>query len=173
MSDTWSTLFNPESGYTDLAMDTPLSPLDGRYRAAVAPLANTLSEAALNRARVHVEVEWLIYLMDHEVLPGAPTLTDAERAYLRRLAVDFGPEDIHRLARIEAETRHDVKAVEYLIKEHLDQAPDELGDSTCLPDLHEVVHIFCTSEDINNLAYALTVAAAVTHTWLPAGPARL
>lgn len=168
MSDTWSTLFNPESGYTDLAVDTPLSPLDGRYRAAVAPLANTLSEAALNRARVHVEVEWLIYLMDHEVLPGAPTLTDAERAYLRRLAVDFGPEDIHRLARIEAETRHDVKAVEYLIKEHLDQAPDELGDSTCLPDLHEVVHIFCTSEDINNLAYALTVAAAVTHTWLPA-----
>ena len=168
MSDTWSTLFNPESGYTDLAVDTPLSPLDGRYRAAVAPLANTLSEVALNRARVHVEVEWLIYLMDHEVLPGAPTLTDAERAYLRRLAVDFGPEDIHRLARIEAETRHDVKAVEYLIKEHLDQAPDELGDSTCLPDLHEVVHIFCTSEDINNLAYALTVAAAVTHTWLPA-----
>ncbi|MDU1521965.1 MAG: hypothetical protein E6905_05865, partial [Actinomyces sp.] len=65
MSDTWSTLFNPESGYTDLAVDTPLSPLDGRYRAAVAPLANTLSEAALNRARVHVEVEWLIYLMDH------------------------------------------------------------------------------------------------------------
>ncbi|WP_043534838.1 adenylosuccinate lyase [Actinomyces polynesiensis] len=172
MSEDWSGLFSTADGYTDLAArGEPLSPLDGRYRPVVAHLADFLSEAALNRARVHVEVEWLVHLLDHHVLPGAPGISDAERTYLRRIPVEFGDEDIERLADIEARTRHDVKAVEYLLKEYLDAAPAALGPDTVLPGLHEVVHIFCTSEDINNLSYALTVKSAVEQVWLPAADA--
>lgn len=162
-------LFSPDAGWTDLASHgETLSPLDGRYRCAVAPVVNHLSEAALNRARVHVEIEWLIHLLDQHVLPGAPELTDEERAYLRDLPKNFGRPQIDRLAEHEALTRHDVKAVEYLIGEHLDAAADVLGEGTCLGRLREVVHIFCTSEDINNLAYALVIRAAVEQVWLPA-----
>ena len=70
----------------DLSTASPaiaLGPLDGRYRAVAAPLVNHLSEAALNRARLQVEVEWLIHLTDAHVLPGAPALSDSEKAYLR------------------------------------------------------------------------------------------
>ena len=167
MSDTM-TLFSTAHGYSDLAGGgEPLSPLDGRYRAVAAPLANYLSEAGLNRARVHVEIEWLIFLLDNSVLPGAPTLTDAERDYLRALPRDFGADHIKRLGEFEAVTRHDVKAVEYLIGEYLEAAAGKLGEGTTLPTLREVVHIFCTSEDINNLAYALTIKAATEQVWLP------
>jgi Adenylosuccinate lyase (EC 4.3.2.2) len=163
------TLFSTAHGYSDLAGGgEPLSPLDGRYRAVAAPLANYLSEAGLNRARVHVEIEWLIFLLDNSVLPGAPTLTDAERDYLRALTRDFGADHIKRLGEFEAVTRHDVKAVEYLIGEYLEAASEKLGEGTNLPSLREVVHIFCTSEDINNLAYALTIKAATEQVWLPA-----
>lgn len=166
---TWQELFSTSHGYTDLAAQgEPISPLDGRYRPAAAPLANFLSEAGLNRARVHVEVEWFIHLLDNGLLPGAPALSDAERDYLRALPHQFGAAEIARLADIEAETRHDVKAVEYLIGEHLNRAPDTLGPNTTLPALREVIHIFCTSEDINNLAYALTIKAAIELVWLPA-----
>ncbi|WP_083090221.1 adenylosuccinate lyase [Actinomyces vulturis] len=144
-----------------------LGPLDGRYRAVTAPLADHLSEAALNRARVHVEVEWLIHLTDEGVLPGAPRFSDAEKEYLRGLVREFSDKQIAQLASIEAETRHDVKAVEYLLKAHLDAAPSVLGD-TVLPQVHEIVHIFCTSEDINNLSYALTIRSAIEQVWLPA-----
>src|SRR5690606_7920464 len=99
----------------DLADVTPpiaLGPLDGRYRGAVAPLVDHLSEAALNRARIHVEVEWLITLCNGTagdgtteapgaVVPGAPTLTDAEIAYLRRIPATFGADEIAELAEIE------------------------------------------------------------------------
>ncbi|MDU0347354.1 adenylosuccinate lyase [Actinomyces sp. MRS3W] len=151
-----------------------LGPLDGRYRAVAAPLVNYLSEAALNRARLRVEVEWLIHLTDHRVLPGAPVLSETEKAYLRGIVESFGAEQIAELAEIEAETRHDVKAVEYLLKRRLDaaaQAPGVVGadgGASVLPDVHEIVHIFCTSEDINNLSYALTIRDAVTQVWLPA-----
>jgi len=144
-----------------------LGPLDGRYRQVAAALVDHLSEAALNRARVHVEVEWLIHLANTGALPGAPTLSDAEVAYLRSIARDFGPGEIAELAEIEAETRHDVKAVEYFLKRRLTAAPDRLG-KTVLPQTTEIVHIFCTSEDINNLAYGLTVRSAMTQVWLPA-----
>ena len=109
----------------DLSAVSPaiaLGPLDGRYRAVAAPLVNHLSEAALNRARLKVEVEWLIHLTDHGVLPSAPHLSDSEKAYLRGIVEDFGAETIAELADIEAETRHDVKAVEYLLKHRLTAA---------------------------------------------------
>ncbi|WP_315503352.1 adenylosuccinate lyase [Actinomyces radicidentis] len=160
----------------DLSTVTPaiaLGPLDGRYRSVTAPLVNDLSEAALNRARLKVEVEWLIHLTDQGVLPGAPTFSDAERSYLRGVVESFGAEEIAELAEIEAVTKHDVKAVEYLLKRRLDAAADADvtgadGGATVLPTVHEIVHIFCTSEDVNNLSYALTVRDAVQAVWLPA-----
>jgi adenylosuccinate lyase len=136
----------------------PLSPLDGRYRAAVSELGDHLSEAGLNRARVQVEVEWLLYLTSHRMF-GSEPLTEAQASALRALVTDFGQDEIDRLATLEATTRHDVKAVEYLVREKL----HELG----LDAIAELTHFACTSEDVNNLSYALTVKSAVTEVWLP------
>src|SRR5690606_7174631 len=94
-------------------------PLDGRYRSAVAPLTDHLSEAALNRNRLHVEVEWFIHLAHHEVLPGLSPLTAEQEAGLRAIVTDFGSEGIAELGAIEKETVHDVKAVEYYIGRRL------------------------------------------------------
>ncbi|HLS65193.1 MAG TPA: lyase family protein, partial [Ruania sp.] len=157
-----------------LATLTPpiaLGPLDGRYRTVVAPLVDHLSEAALNRARLHVEVEWLIHLTTQRVLPGAPELSEQETGYLRQVVATFGADEIAELAAIEAETRHDVKAVEYFLKRRLTAAPQVLGPDTVLPQVTEIVHIFCTSEDINNLSYATTVRDAVEQVWRPAATA--
>ncbi|GAA4846751.1 adenylosuccinate lyase [Luteimicrobium xylanilyticum] len=162
----------------DVTPPIALGPLDGRYRPAVAPLVDHLSEAALNRARIHVEVEWLITLCDGvpgvtqgAVVPGAPGLSDADRAYLRGIPEAFGAEEIAELATIERETVHDVKAVEYFVKRRLASAPDVLGDGTVLPGVGELVHFACTSEDVNNLSYALMVQGAVRSVWLPAATA--
>lgn len=148
-----------------------LGPLDGRYRAAVAPLVDHLSEAALNRERVHVEVEWLIHLTRHGVVPGAPTLSAAEEQYLRDVVTTFGAAEVAELAEIERVTVHDVKAVEYFLKKRLADAPATLGDDTVLPGASELVHFGCTSEDVNNLSYALMVRGAVQDVWLPAASA--
>lgn len=136
----------------------PLSPLDGRYRAAVTELGDTLSEAGLNRARVHVEVEWLIALTDRAMFGSSP-LADEEKAQLRSFASAFGQSEIDRLAEIEAVTQHDVKAVEYLVRDQLTKQG--------LSQIAELTHICCTSEDINNLSYAITVRDAVHGVWLP------
>ena len=136
----------------------PLSPLDGRYRAAVEGLAEHLSEAGLNRARAHVEVEWLIFLTEHRMFGTEPLPAEASRA-LRRWVADFGQDEIDELARLEATTRHDVKAVEYLVRAEL----ADLG----LTAIAELTHFACTSEDINNLAYALTIRAGLQEVWLP------
>jgi adenylosuccinate lyase len=136
----------------------PLSPLDGRYRPAVSSLADYLSEAGLNRARVEVEVEWLIALTDGGLF-GATPLNEADKTRLRALYAEFGQAEIDWLAEREAITRHDVKAVEYLVRDRLEQ----LG----LGAVAELTHFACTSEDINSTAYALTVQRAVTRVWLP------
>jgi adenylosuccinate lyase len=136
----------------------PISPLDGRYRAAVTELGEHLSEAGLNRARVAVEVEWLLYLTSHELF-GSHRLDNEQTRKLRSLVLDFGQDEIDELARLEATTRHDVKAVEYLVRGKL----AELG----LNDVAELTHFACTSEDINNLSYAITIGAAVRELWLP------
>ncbi|WP_068266030.1 adenylosuccinate lyase [Janibacter limosus] len=149
-----------------LADATPqiaLGALDGRYRPAVSPLIDHLSEPALNRMRVHVEVEWLIHLTTQQVVPGVRQLTETEQAELRQVVQDFGPEDIAELGATEKVTQHDVKAVEYYLKERLRKiapAPEDAG-------LSELIHFCCTSEDINNLAYALMVQGAVEDVWLP------
>ena len=136
----------------------PISPLDGRYRAAVSDLGAFLSEAGLNRARVEVEVEWIIALTDRGVF-GAEPLTDADKERLRDLYREFGQAEIDWLAEREAVTRHDVKAVEYLVRDRLSQ----LG----LDRIAELTHFACTSEDINSTSYALTVKRAVLEVWLP------
>lgn len=139
--------------------DQPLSPLDGRYRAVVAPLAEHLSEAGLGRARVRVEVEWLIFLTDRELL-GSHRLDHEQTRRLREFAAAFGEAEITELARLEATTRHDVKAVEYLVRGELARVG--------LTDVAELTHVAATSEDINNLAYAITVSAAIREVMLPA-----
>ena len=139
--------------------DQPISPLDGRYRAATAPLSPHLSEAGLNRARVRVEVAWLVALTDAGVA-GTQPLAGDERAALLRLPDEFGDDEVAELGRLEAVTRHDVKAVEYLVRARL----DALG----LGRLGELVHFAFTSEDVNNLAVALTVRDALHGAWLPA-----
>nr|PZM97618.1 MAG: adenylosuccinate lyase [Actinomycetota bacterium] len=137
-----------------------LGPLDGRYRAAVAPLVDHLSEPALNRMRLHVEVEWFIHLCALDAVPGVRALTADEVALLRGIPAGFGPEGIAEHAEIERETVHDVKAIEYYIKRRL--------KGTSLEPLSELVHFACTSEDINNLSYALMIQGAVKDVWLPA-----
>ncbi|HYI31919.1 MAG TPA: adenylosuccinate lyase [Glaciibacter sp.] len=135
-----------------------LSPLDGRYRAAVTELGEYLSEAGLNRARVQVEVEWLITLTDRGLFGSAP-LEAEQKAALRKIVTGFGQAEIDELAVLEATTRHDVKAVEYLVRRRL----SALG----LDHIAELTHFAATSEDINNLSYALTVSQAVREVWLP------
>ncbi|MDO8122046.1 adenylosuccinate lyase [Isoptericola sp. b490] len=152
----------------DVTPPIALGPLDGRYRAVVAPLVDHLSEAALNRERVHVEVEWLIHLTSHHAVPGAPTLSGEERDHLRAIVTDFDEHTVAELAATEKITVHDVKAVEYLLKERMSTAPGVLGEDTVLPRVTELVHFACTSEDVNNLAYALMVRGAVQRVWLPA-----
>jgi adenylosuccinate lyase len=135
-----------------------LSPLDGRYYPAVSDLGEYLSEAGLNRARVQVEVEWLLYLTDHSMFGSNPLSAD-QVASLRAVVADFGQAEIDELASLEATTRHDVKAVEYFVRRRL----DSLG----LSGIAELTHFACTSEDINNLSYAIVIESAVREVWLP------
>jgi len=143
-----------------VADDPTLSPLDGRYRPLVSGIANHLSEQALNRGRLEVEVAWLSYLAASRVMPELRELTDGEQSALRALVADFGSEQVAALAVIERRTGHDVKAVEYYIKQALGE--------TSLADVVEFVHFGCTSEDINNLAYARMLQRAISDVWLPA-----
>ncbi|GAA1998388.1 adenylosuccinate lyase [Brevibacterium samyangense] len=136
-----------------------LGPLDGRYRKDAAPLVDYLSEAALNRDRIHVEVEWFIHLCENEVVPGTRPLLEDEKVQLRALVTEFDLETVEQLATFEAVTVHDVKAVEYVIKDSLQQIGAD--------DLSELVHFCCTSEDINNLSYAVGIKGAVENVWLP------
>ncbi len=151
----------PFSHWASLAQhDIALGPLDGRYRGAVKPLVDYLSEPALNRMRLHVEVEWFIHLCETAAVPGTRALTADEVALLRAIPATWGPEGIAEHAEIERETVHDVKAIEYYIKNRL------IG--TSLEGLSELTHFACTSEDINNLSYALMIQGAVREVWLPA-----
>ena len=124
---------------------TAVSPLDGRYADKTAPLRDVFSEFGLIRRRVQVEIAWLLALCDEPALPEAHATADG-RAALRAIADGFALADAERVKAIEATTRHDVKAVEYLIRERLPQSCAHLA---------EFVHFACTSEDINNMAHAL------------------
>ena len=151
---------------TDITPAIALTPLDGRYHKQTAPLVEYLSEPALNRERMRVEVEWMILLANgfdgngnQPIVEGVEPFTDAEIAFLRAIPEDFGAEGIKQHAAHEAVTHHDVKAVEYYIDDQLDKAPAEL---THINDaLKTLVHFACTSEDINNLSTARCVKNAM------------
>jgi adenylosuccinate lyase len=137
----------------------PLSPLDGRYQSNVAALSLQLSEAGLNRARIRVEIEWLIHLANRNLLKTNAPLDLTEVELLRAVVANFSDDDVAALAATEATTKHDVKAVEYFVRDKL----AEIGRA----DLSELTHFACTSEDINNLSYALTIRDSVNEVWLP------
>jgi len=137
----------------------PLSPLDGRYQAAVSGLGLHLSEAGLNRARILVEVEWLIYLANRDLLGTNTPVDNVAMQQLRDLVANFSDDDVLELATTEAQTKHDVKAIEYFIRNRLTSFGRE--------DLLELTHFGCTSEDINNLSYAITIHDSIEDVWLP------
>ena len=161
---------------TDIFPAIALTPLDGRYHAATAPLVEYLSEPALNRERMRVEVEWMILLANgfdgngnQPIVDGVKPFTEAEKAFLRAIPEDFGAEGIRQHAAHEAVTHHDVKAVEYYIDDQIDKASAELGPDTAINDrLKTLVHFACTSEDINNLSIARCVKNAMNNVWEPA-----
>jgi len=127
---------------------TALSPLDGRYHGKVSALRAVFSEFGLIRRRVQVEVAWLIALSECDDIVEVPQLSEEARAYLNGIVDSFSEEQAGEIKSIEATTNHDVKAVEYFLK----QAAAELPE---LDAISEFIHFACTSEDINNLAHAL------------------
>jgi adenylosuccinate lyase len=129
-----------------------LSPLDGRYAADVAPLRAYLTEAALYRARVQVEVEYLIFLARSPRVPFVAALDTAQQGALRNLYRQFGPDEAAAIDSWDKRVNHDVKAVEYWLRERL----TALG----LEGWNEAIHWALTSEDVNNLSYALLVREA-------------
>ncbi len=126
-----------------------LSPLDGRYAKSTAPLRAQLSEGALIRERIRIEADWLVFLADTRPagLPAATQITRAVRDVVVELAKAPPATAAAAVKAIEQRTNHDVKAVEYYVR-------DQLASAGASPELLELVHVGCTSEDINNLAYA-------------------
>jgi adenylosuccinate lyase len=125
-----------------------ISPLDGRYKSKCEDLTPYFSEFALMRYRVLVEIKWLQKLSEHDQIDDLQVISERGLVYLDDLIENFSIADAQRIKAIEATTNHDVKAVEYFIKEKFE-------DNAELSDQLEFVHFACTSEDINNLAYAL------------------
>ena len=139
---------------------TAVSPLDGRYAKKCDSLSPYFSEYGLMKHRVLVEIRWLQALAAHPQITELTSLSDSATAYLDRVAADFSLNDAARVKEIEATTNHDVKAIEYFIKE-------KLADNPELTEHLEFVHFACTSEDINNLAYALMLKAGRDEVLLP------
>ena len=136
-----------------------LSPLDGRYARRVEPFAKALSEEALSRQRFTVEVEWFLALAAEPGIGELPPVPAETADVLKGWVADFGPDDVTRIKVIEGRINHDVKAVEYLLKEKL--AAIGFGSAA------EFVHFACTSEDINNIAHALMLREGLATGWLP------
>ena len=140
---------------------TALSPLDGRYRDKVSRLADHFSEFGLIRYRILVEVEWLKALCAADALADIPSLSSNTVRELDAVVRDFSEIDGEAVKQIEARTNHDVKAIEYWLKE-------KLSDNREIAGVTGFVHFACTSEDINNLCHALMVKEARAQVMLPA-----
>ena len=139
---------------------TALSPIDGRYAEKVDALRNTFSEYGLIRFRVLVEVRWLQCLADEPDIVEVGPVSSVMKDVLNRIVDDFSLDDAERVKIIESTTNHDVKAVEYFIRE-------KLGDGPETPVLKDFLHFSCTSEDINNLSYALMLRESRSDVLLP------
>ncbi len=144
----------------ELSALTAVSPLDGRYAGKTAALRAIASEYGLIRYRVLVEVAWLRALAAQPGVPEVPALSEAARAHLTKVEETFDEAAAARVKAIEATTNHDVKAVEYYLKERMDELPE-------LAAQKEFVHFACTSEDINNLAYGLMLRDLRAEVLLP------
>lgn len=136
-----------------------ISPVDGRYADKLAPLRDYLSEWALMRYRVLVEARWLMMMAEERAITHLRAFSADEIAALNALSCDFDDEAARRVKALESVTQHDVKAVEYYIRERLGE--------TSLRDVAESVHFACTSDDINNLAYAMMFRDAIGTVWRP------
>lgn len=139
---------------------TAVSPVDGRYGSRLAYLREIFSEFALIKYRVLVEIRWLEMLAGFPAIKEVPPLTKAAHTYLQNILDNFSLADAEQVKTIEKTTNHDVKAIEYFIKDKLKGNPE-------LNKLSEFIHFACTSEDINNLAYALILKSAKENHLLP------
>jgi len=145
----------------DLSALSAVSPIDGRYGSKTAALREVFSEYGLIRRRVLVEVRWLQQLAAHPAIVEVPALSLEANALLERILDDFSEADAARIKAIEATTNHDVKAVEYFLKERF-------AGNRELDAIGEFVHFACTSEDINNLSHALMLRDGMSDVLLPA-----
>lgn len=132
----------------NLSTLTAISPIDGRYASKVDALRPIASEFGLMRARVEVELAWIKSLASHPQIDEVAPLSEQAIAEIDAIVTDFSEDDGQRVKAIERTTNHDVKAIEYFIKEQFDNNPE-------LRSISEFVHFACTSEDINNLSYSL------------------
>ncbi|MDD2929823.1 MAG: lyase family protein, partial [Sideroxydans sp.] len=139
---------------------TALSPLDGRYAGKVDALRNYFSEYGLIRFRLLIEIEWLKALSAEEHIHELPPFTVATIARLDQLAAEFSEADAEAIKAIERTTNHDVKAIEYWLRE-------KLGSDEETKEALEFIHFACTSEDINNLSHALMLSHARKEVMLP------
>ncbi len=144
----------------DLTSLTAVSPVDGRYAGKTESLRPIFSEYGLIRHRVLVEIRWLQALAAHEGIPEVPPLSAHATNILDAIFANFGEDDARRVKNIERTTNHDVKAVEYFLKE-------KIAGNAELEAVSEFIHFACTSEDINNLAYALMLREARGQVLLP------
>ncbi|RUO50861.1 adenylosuccinate lyase [Pseudidiomarina aquimaris] len=145
---------------TQLSALTALSPVDGRYGTKAAALRPMFSEYGLIRQRVIVEVRWLQQLAKVNEISEVPAFSAQANEFLEALIANFNEADAERVKAIEATTNHDVKAVEYFLKERVAEVPE-------LHAVTEFIHFACTSEDINNLSHALMLREALTDVMLP------
>lgn len=140
---------------------TAISPVDGRYGSKVSVFRDIFSEYGLIRNRVTVELRWLQKLAAHPDITEVPAFSADANQFLDRMISEFSLADAERIKGIERTTNHDVKAVEYFIKEKIADVPE-------LHAVTEFVHFACTSEDINNLSHALMLREGLDHGLLPA-----
>ncbi len=132
----------------ELSSLTAISPIDGRYAGKTAELREIFSEYGLIKYRVMVEIQWLLALSEHKAISECHELDQPTKELLDTLSVQFNEQDAKRVKTIEQTTNHDVKAVEYYLKE-------QFADHPKLSDISEFIHFACTSEDISNLSYAM------------------
>ncbi|MCU7903614.1 MAG: adenylosuccinate lyase [Candidatus Thiodiazotropha sp. (ex Lucinoma aequizonata)] len=144
----------------ELSSLTAVSPIDGRYGSKSADLRPIFSEFSLIRHRVLIEVRWLQALVAHKDILETPTLSEHANNILNTIVENFSEEDARRVKNIERTTNHDVKAVEYFLKE-------KIAENDELESISEFIHFACTSEDINNLAHALMLREGRGQVLLP------
>lgn len=144
----------------ELSALTAISPVDGRYGSKTKELRSIFSEFGLIKYRVIVEVRWLQALASSDAITEVPAFSDEANALLDSIVENFSEADAARVKEIERTTNHDVKAVEYLLKE-------KVADNAELHAVNEFIHFACTSEDINNLSHALMLTEARDNVLLP------